>query len=307
MFLSWHWCMTYTALHVMKVVSAVMTSAVKAWLGLLLLVTVLSGCSAAARQPDEPQAVTPENRAEEALNLAHVLRDNGRLQAAYEVYARMDQRGELAGQYLLEFATLASRVRPPQDALQLYARAAKVLPEPRADKVQLALCLGQGQAHLALGQVNAAAHDMRCALKVSPDNVQALNGRGVVYNLQGQNQQAQADFSRALQLDPGFTPALNNLALAHLVAGDIKQAINVLQPASQHGGVALRLNLALAYVLNQQSEQARQLLAERLKADYVSRIMDRFEVTASRIAGGASVAHELLLASQQPLPLKDQP
>lgn len=258
----------------------------------------------AVHQPSA-RAADDDERAE-ALKLAHLLRDNGRMQAAWAVYQRMDRKGQLSGSYLLEYASVAALVRPPQETLALFSRARKALGDNIDDEERLMIALGTGRARLAMGLSDLAAEDFKAALELEPENAQALNALGIIASLRGDNKKAQARFQQVLKADPGFAPALNNLALAYLAENNSAQAIRLLTPAARHGDITLQLNLALAYVLADQPEAARTLLATRLQPDYVQTVIDNFIATRARIAAGAPAAHELMAASQQPLALKDQ-
>ena len=77
---------------------------------LLFSVLTLGGCSSLSSLNRDTTAVTglDSKEAKEALRLARVLRDNSRLPGAYEIYERMDQRQQLSGSYLLEYASVAA-------------------------------------------------------------------------------------------------------------------------------------------------------------------------------------------------------
>ncbi|UCJ16341.1 tetratricopeptide repeat protein [Pseudomonas sp. MM211] len=271
----------------------------------LLLTLTLSGC-ASLTSLSQPAL---DKEAGEALRLAHTLRDNQRFQAADEVYARMDERGQLKGSYVLEYASVAANVRPAKEALPLYLRArdelggdASALPASQS----VALCSGLGRARLALGQAALAEGDFRCATDAQPNNLQALNGLGVAYNLQKRDEDARQQFEKALAIDPGYSPALNNLALSWLASGDSSRAIGLLNQARGQGDISLQLNLALAYVFSGHEDTAKAVLLESLEADYAGTILEQFRTARARVNAGAPLASELLAASQQPLALSEQ-
>ena len=268
----------------------------------VILALALGGCaSIAPSHSDAPLG----KEAREALNLAHTLRDNGRLQAAYEVYARMDEKGQLDGSYLLEFASLAGAVRPPQEALGLYKRAEQALGDGAPAAQQVALCNGRGRARLSLGQAKQAERDFTCALEAQPGNAQAHNGMGVALNLLNRNDEARQQFEQALESDPSYSPATNNLALSWLASGDSSKAIGLLN-AARAQDISIQLNLALAYVIAGQDDTAQRILQDNLEAQYASQILDNFRAARQRIQAGAPLSSELLAASQQPLALKEQ-
>lgn len=271
----------------------------------LLLTLTLSGC-ASLTPLSQP---TLDKEAGEALRLAHTLRDNQRYQAAYEVYARMDERGQLKGSYLLEYASVAATVRPAGEALALYQRTRAELggnPSALPAEQAQALCNGLGRAHLSLGQAALAERDFRCAVQAVPNDLQALNGLGVAYNLQKRDDAARQQFEKALEIDPSYTPALNNLALSWLASGANTKAIGLLNQARGQGEISLQLNLALAYVFSGHDDTAQAVLLENMGAQYAGQILQQFRTARARVEAGAPLASELLAASQQPLVLSEQ-
>ncbi|WEK29043.1 MAG: tetratricopeptide repeat protein [Candidatus Pseudomonas phytovorans] len=278
----------------------------------LIALLGLGGCSSLGPALHAGQAAPTGREAAEALKLARVLRDNGRLAGAFEVYQRLDQRQPLKGAYLVEYASVAAAVRPARETYALFDRARR---DVGADMAGLgaterqALCGGLGRAALALGNAARAESDLQCALSVEGDRsqrAQLLNMLGVAQAQLGQHAVARESFNQALALDPGYSAATNNLALSWLAEGDRSKAIGLLNSARNGGDVALQLNLALAYVLDGHDDTARRILEERLAPDYAAQVLERFQATRQRIEGGAPVASELLAASQQPLQLASQ-
>ncbi|NIF29783.1 tetratricopeptide repeat protein [Pantoea sp. Tr-811] len=275
-------------------------------------VLTLSGCSSLAPALHASADAPAGQEAGEALKLARVLRDNGRLAGAFEVYQRMDQRQQLKGAYLVEYASVAAAVRPAREAYALFDRARREIgpdmPGLTATERQ-ALCGGLGRAALALGNAARAEADLRCALAVQGDRsqrAQLLNMLGVAQAQQGQHAASRESFNQALELDPGYSAATNNLALSWLADGQRSKAIGLLNTARNGADVTLQLNLALAYVLDGHDDTARRILEERLAPDYAARVLERFQATRQRIEGGAPIDSELLAASQQPLQLASQ-
>lgn len=278
----------------------------------LIAVLGLTGCSSLAPNLQARHDAPSSSEAKEALKLARVLRDNGRLAGAVEVYQRMDERQQLKGSYLLEYATVAATVRPPRDAFALFDRARQELGPDLSNlgvSERQALCGGLGRAALALGNAARAEGDFRCALAAegaSHQRARLLNGLGVAQTQLGQREAARASFQQAMSLDPAYSAAANNLALSWLAEGERSKAISLLNSARNNGDVSVQLNLALAYVLDGHDDTARRVLEERLAPDYAAQAIQRFQATRQRIEAGAPVDSELLAASQQPLQLASQ-
>lgn len=278
---------------------------------LLLSLLALGGCSHLdALTPSTQASASPSGKeAKEALRLARVLRDNGRLNGAYEVYERMDQRQELKGDYLLEYASVAAAVRPPSEAFTLYKRAQADLGgdlKAISNDRRLALCSGMARARLAMGGAELAVKDFQCALDARPNDPASLNGLGVAYNLLSQDQKAREAFTQALEVDPSNVAATNNLALNWLASGNTARAIGLLNQPREKTEASLQLNLALAYVLDGHDDTARRILLQNMEASYAEPILARFKATRERVASGAPLTSELMAASQQPLALNER-
>lgn len=276
---------------------------------LTLAVTTLSGCStpgAERQQFDKPKEapLTVRTDAEGALKLARLLRDNGRMAAAYGVYARADERGQLDAAQSLEYAQVASAVLAPQEALPLYVQARQRLGDSRLSSDQhYNLCLGIGRGQIAQSLWSGAQQSLQCALDARPNDAEALNSLAVVQSAQGHTPEAEALLERALQSDPGNVAALNNLALAKLVAGHAEAAINLLEGADLNGQPTLILNLTLAYLLQNDEASARQVLQRHLPQVRPDALLASLKSSAMRIHDGQPAARELLAASRQALPL----
>ncbi|RMV72781.1 hypothetical protein ALP05_03218 [Pseudomonas caricapapayae] len=276
---------------------------------LALASTAVAGCGSVShpRQHFDKPAPAPlaaNTDAATALKLARLLRDNGRMAAAYGVYARADERGQLQGAQSLEYAQVAAAVLNAHDALPLYVQARQRLGNSTLSAEQhYQLCLGIGRGQLAQSLWGDAERSLQCALQARPDDAEALNALAVVQSAQGHTDNAQALLQRALQADPGNVAALNNLALAKLAAGQPTAAIELLEGARLSGQPTLVLNLALAQLLQGDESAARQALQRYLPQVRSEPLMASLKASAGRIRSGQNTARELLAASRQALPL----
>nr|NMN92705.1 tetratricopeptide repeat protein [Brenneria salicis ATCC 15712 = DSM 30166]RBP62457.1 tetratricopeptide repeat protein [Brenneria salicis ATCC 15712 = DSM 30166]RLM30614.1 hypothetical protein BHG07_09850 [Brenneria salicis ATCC 15712 = DSM 30166] len=266
---------------------------------ILLLGTLLAGCGSSS--------MTIKGTKDEGLRLARLLRDQGRLEAATEVYARIDSRGELKGAELLEYASVASSVRSPQQTLELYGRARHALGGD-TNKLQpqeaLAICLGMGRAQLAMGRHAMARQDFACALQAQPDSAGALNGMGVVMEAAGQHSAARQLFENALRVNPADMAAISNLALSWLASGEADKAISLLRTvdsANPNG----KLNLALAYLYNDRQEEARGALATIAQPQRIDALMDALNQRVAQMRQEKDRGETLLLSSRQRLQLSN--
>ncbi|MDH1703841.1 tetratricopeptide repeat protein [Comamonas terrigena] len=265
----------------------------------------------AAAAPTPPRAVT--DPAVDGLQLARLMRDQGRYEGASEIYAQLEQRGSLKPLELLEYASVAANFQSPQDSLALYGRARRALRESGVSVTSDAtatLCNGLGRARMALGQRDAALNDFDCTLAVAPDNVVALNAKGVLRDAQGAHDQARALLQHANEVDPADLRVVNNLALSHLAAGDAAQAEQLLSQATQNRQTplwaSLQLNLAFAQWLQGQEARSSRSLSALMDDGQVRQALADFTQRRERIHGGSPVATELLAASRQWLPLREK-
>ncbi|NIF21504.1 tetratricopeptide repeat protein [Candidatus Pantoea multigeneris] len=261
---------------------------------LLLAGSLLAGCATGGLKGNKS----------EGLKLAHLLRDQGRLEAAADVYARLDVRGLLNGPEMLEYASVAAPVRQPAQALTLYSRARDALGgslENMSSSEALAICTGMGRAELALGQMGLAQQSFTCALQRDSKNVTALNGAGVLLDAQGQHEQARQRFQQALTQDPGNIPVMNNLALSWLASGQADRAIQQLSNADA-SNPSVRLNLALAWLVKGDEDKARDVLSQLADASQVDTLLTSLKARAAQLS---SSSNTLLMASTQPLSLSE--
>jgi len=299
--------------------------AAKTTLAAALLTTLLTACSGITIQAaaptstrnlpttaSAPAAAQPSARpasqtsAAEGLKLARLLRDQGRYEGAAGVYAQLEQRKELRPLELLEYASVAAHVQAPQESLGLFGRARRALNEAGialSPAASATLCNGLGRARLALGQRDAALADFDCALAAEPDNLSALNAKGVLLDARGEHKEAQRLLARAYELDPADFRLLNNLALSHLASGDTAQATRLLAHTHVAELPTLKLNLAFAYTLEGDEARAREALLTVMSSVQAERTLADFTQRRARIRAGAAVADELLAASRQALPL----
>jgi len=248
--------------------------------------------------------------APEPLKLARILRDHDRLAAAQEIYATLDKKGELGPREVLEYASVAGSVQPPQQALPLFARAQDLLSQGGRSlepDERLAVCLGLGRGQLALNQLDDAVAAFQCALSVDPDNVAALNGLGVALSAQGHAADANATLSRALELDPQNAAVQNNLALERIAAGDAKGAVALLTADAVRASPTSVMNLALAHLMLRNEAAARQVLETNFPNIKIAGLVKSLQQLAGRLRSGRAQAPTLLAASLQSLALEAQP
>ncbi|MDQ8035733.1 MAG: tetratricopeptide repeat protein [Bordetella sp.] len=264
-----------------------------------------TGQGAPAPKPPADQAEV----AAEGMKLARLLRDQGRFEGAAGIYAQLEQRGSLKPLEMLEYASVAAQVQTPADSLALFGRARRAITESGTSlsaPATATLCNGLGRARMALAQTDAALADFDCTLRADPNNIAALNAKGVLLDARGQHDEARKLLSQALELDPANNRVLNNLALSHLASGDTAQAVRLLSQTDAAQLPTLKLNLAFAQAMQGDEAGARKTLASFMGEEQTAQALAAFGQHRQRIRDGASVAEELLAASRQLLPLRAQ-
>ena len=293
----------------MNIVKGMIGSTRGFYLLLVCFVVLLGGCSTqvtkSSSQISESKTVETDT-AEEALKLAHLLRNNGRYQAAYEVYEKMDEKGQLEGPFVLEYASLSASILPASEAIALYKRAQDELGKEVSNSQQQAICVGLGRAYLELAQLNKAKEQFQCALEASPQSVMALNGLGVIASMNGDVSTAQENLQGALDIAPSNEIVLNNLALSWLSSGEFQKAISLLKTKQSSQNMSTRLNLALAYVLIDREDMARELLLKNISRNKTEAILDSYVTSKYRIKNGSDISAEILALTNSPFSLKDE-
>lgn len=267
-------------------------------LTLLVVTTLLAGCGS---------SMAIKGNKDEGLRLARLLRDQGRVEAATDVYARLDGRGMLKGAEMLEYASVAALARSPQQTLELYARARQALggdTDKMSPEEALAVCLGMGRSQLAMGRNTLAQKDFACALKAQPNNAGALNGMGVVMDSIGKHAEARQLFEKALQINPADVPAMNNLALSWLTSGNPDKAISLLRSLDDSNATG-KLNLALAYLASGNEEEARRALSTVAQPQRIDALMASLTERLQQMQQGNARGETLLIASRQHLQLSN--
>ncbi len=126
--------------------------------------------------------------------------------------------------------------------------------------------LGLARSLIALNRPYAASLQFQRITEGQPDNIEALIGLGVSYDLMGDHEQAQETFRSGLAFEPRNTSLLNNLGHSLTRAGRFDDAIEVLQFAVDLPGTSARHrhNLALAYGLAGKLREAAEMMSHDL-------------------------------------------
>lgn len=187
------------------------------------------------------------------LRLAESMRESGGHQAAIALYSGLIEKHPGDIEPVVGIAESLHEIGRYYDAMD-FAMEAVALAD--ADSRGHALA---GRASLGLRDPYQALEHFDAALARNAQDLDALNGRGVAYQILGQHTQARAAFEAALELQPDSIPIRSNLALSYVLAGDFNRGIPMLGELA-HSPLAparVRQNLALALALKGDEEGAR--------------------------------------------------
>lgn len=107
------------------------------------------------------------------------------------------------------------------------------------------------------GRYELAAHALRQALKVDPENPEVHHRLGHALLAQGERKRALREFRKAVELKADFPEALNSLAVALLERGRVGEALNHLERAVQLAPTFWQAHLNLGNALRKSGAAAR--------------------------------------------------
>lgn len=142
------------------------------------------------------------------------------------------------------------------EAKKVYEEA---LPCDENDEVKRQLA----RLYISTGQPDAAISILEGIILVHKDDVTALNGLGVAYDVRGEHQIAQSSYRKALIIHGENDEVKSNLGLSLAFSGQYEEALKWLQPMGERLGATSkqRHNLALAYALSGDESKAEELYA----------------------------------------------
>ena len=131
-----------------------------------------------------------------------------------------------------EMGYIRFRLRKPTGSLDAYAQAAKLSPQTSTDLVISA------QDYLLTMDTLSAAQCLEKALKLQPNDIEAVYQFGRVRYKQGRMDEAIASFEQVLRSDPSRIKAQENLGLSLERYGQLEQALAAYQQAVNLDAVA---------------------------------------------------------------------
>jgi Flp pilus assembly protein TadD len=235
----------------------------------LLIGVSLLACAAAYTQPayatrlDSHAPNTSSSDKERTIALAEQLKKQGNLAEAAAMYGQALQQSPDSLPIALELSSIYRRIGQPQQSLALMTEAQKREPDNADVLVQL------GYALVDSGQPEQAIAVFEQLSAISRNNPAAYNGKGVAFDKAGNHVVAQDMYRHALQLKPGAVNIQNNLAMSMILNDQVDEAIELLEPLShEHAeNKTIRQNLALAYGIKGDKQKALSLNMQDLSQE----------------------------------------
>ncbi|MDP7201316.1 MAG: tetratricopeptide repeat protein [Dehalococcoidia bacterium] len=160
--------------------------------------------------------------ADSALNLGLMKEDAGLVMEATRLYRESAEMVPGSWRLWNRLAEVFIRVSQPESALPPLEKSLGITGDIGYSTAALLL---QGQANMALGQLDMSLEAFGRAILLEPQSPEAHFFRGSAHYQMGLEQRAIGDFDQALRLDPSFASAYNNRGLAHAKLGNSKLAI----------------------------------------------------------------------------------
>lgn len=120
----------------------------------------------------------------------------------------------------------------------------------------LAVASAYGKALAAAGDFEQALNVIRDAQHDDNPDWRLYSAEGAILDQMGQTAEARKRYAKALKIAPSEPSVINNLALSHLLAGELKQAEDLLRKAAARPNATSRIRQNLALVLGLQGRFA---------------------------------------------------
>jgi Flp pilus assembly protein TadD len=214
----------------------------------LVAAVALAGCASSARQGS---TVSEAAR----LHLAQVADAAGDQGFSETLLEQAVQKNPADAEALTRLAVLREQRGAQAEAAALIARAVAVAPTPARWAIQ-------GRIAVRTGNPAVAVAAYRHVLEAGPQDLVALNGLGIAYDLLDRHAEAEQAYRAALAVQPRNWDVRTNLGLSLVMMGRAADAIPVLRDAETDADAPRRArhNLALAFAAAGQRDRAVLLL-----------------------------------------------
>ncbi|MEO8802409.1 MAG: tetratricopeptide repeat protein [Rudaea sp.] len=207
------------------------------------------------------------------LRRALLLDTSGKQTAAMELIHTLQARSgddarDLGNAFLLEAEILSKHQHRP-DALAVYERGLKVLPDDSR------ILYARALLNEDLGHVDLAVLDLRELIKLDPNNADALNALGYTLANTGNDQaEALTLIEKALALKPGEPAIIDSLGWAQYRLGNLDEAVKQLRIAySKQPDAEVAAHLGEVLWKAGHKNEAKEIWAQGRKKDAKNKVL----------------------------------
>lgn len=158
-------------------------------------------------------------------NLAKLQTHKNQLAAAITTYVKIIDISVNDVSAMFHLGVLLNKNRQFSEAKTYLKRAIQL------NKLDINIQIALGQAHLNLEEFESALSLFEQVLNVQPNNIAALNNKGIVLKKQCKWKEAVVTFQKAIKLSPKQTEIIKNLASCHTLNGDYNQSKSLYKQA----------------------------------------------------------------------------
>ena len=219
----------------------------------------LGACSGGGAQPVGHQG---------QLAVAEQMIQNGQYSEGYAILDEVAEREITSPKLRLDVADTYFNVDALLKSEDLYREAVQ-------GGAFAAGTIGLGRVALARNEAAHARTYFTSVLAKEPNNIAALNGLGVSYDLDANHAQAQVHYRQVIALDRTNTDALNNYGLSLILDGSVQNAASILTDLTESNldNPTSRQNLAIAYYVMGERDAAMRLAQIDASNDSSERLM----------------------------------
>lgn len=205
------------------------------------------------------------------LKMAERMRANGDYRTALKFYSQVQNEETLTPTLAFGLAHCLAKLGQGEEAIQVLVDFNESNPDHPDIHLEF------GKVYLETHHSKKCIHHFNAALRTHPNNISALNGLGVCYDLEKHHDKARSFYLRALEINPKATHVSANLGLSYTFTKDtLKKAIAILEPIAKSSKATAkdRQNLALAYGLSGNTKKASQIFSVDLSDEDVQTNVD---------------------------------
>jgi Flp pilus assembly protein TadD len=199
-----------------------------------------------------------------------------KFEAAASHYGRLSEREPDSILPILGQARNLRYAGAPRDAITVLRRAFETLGE------QTPLLLELAKAQFASSFTADARETLGRLRELTPGDWQVYSMQAMLEDTKGRYDEAQELYRSALALSPDNLSIINNYSLSLAQAGDLTQAIQLLERIAygEKSTIQTRQNLAMLYVLSGDRESAQKLVEGDLPPDLARENLSNFQSLA---------------------------